>query len=78
MPDEEAWIVRKYRSNDEHKYYLSNLPAGATLKALVTAIEARWGCEQVHQQMKEEFGLDHFEGRSRQHLHQPALMAAIA
>jgi SRSO17 transposase len=26
-------------------------------------IQARWICEQAHQQMKEELGLDHFEGR---------------
>ncbi|RVT69698.1 IS701 family transposase, partial [Agrobacterium sp. CNPSo 2736] len=33
------------------------------------AIKARWVCEQAHQQMKEELGLDHFEGRSWQGLH---------
>ena len=44
--------------------YLSNLPPGASLKALVAAIKARWVCEQAHQQMKEEPELDHFEGRS--------------
>jgi len=30
----------------------------------LSAIKARWSCEQMHQQMKEELGLDHFEGRS--------------
>ncbi|MET4449659.1 SRSO17 transposase, partial [Bradyrhizobium sp. GM2.2] len=29
-------------------------------------IKARWICEQAHQQLKEELGLDHFEGRSWQ------------
>jgi hypothetical protein len=33
------------------------------------AIKARWICEQAHQQLKEELGLDHFEGRSWQGLH---------
>jgi hypothetical protein len=32
-------------------------------------IKARWICEQAHQQLKEELGLDHFEGRSWQGLH---------
>src|SRR5262245_54822493 len=36
---------------------------------LATTIKARWVCEQAHQQMKEELGLDHFEGRSWQGLH---------
>ena len=38
----------------------------------------RWICEQAHQQLKEELGLDHFEGRSWQGLHRHALMTMIA
>ncbi|MGF6176762.1 SRSO17 transposase [Ensifer sp. 4252] len=33
MPSEEAWLVGEWRSNDERKYYLSNLPADTALKA---------------------------------------------
>jgi len=40
--------------------------------------KARWICEQAHQQLKEELGLDHFEGRSWQGLHRHALMTMIA
>src|SRR4029077_730216 len=39
---------------------------------------ARWVCEQAHQQLKEELGLDHFEGRSWAGLHRHALMTMIA
>ena len=35
-------------------------------------------CEQAHQQLKEELGLDHFEGRSWRGLHRHALMTLIA
>ena len=42
---------------------------------LARAIKARWICEQAHQQLKEELGLDHFEGRSWIGLHRHALMA---
>jgi SRSO17 transposase len=38
----------------------------------------RWVCEQAHQQLKEELGLGHFEGRSWTGLHRHALMAMIA
>ena len=78
MPGEEVWLVGERRPSGEQKYYLSNLPADASLKALATAIKARWVCEQAHQQMKEELGLDHFEGRSWQGLHRHALMTMIA
>src|SRR3546814_4928153 len=58
--------------------YVSNLPADATLKMLAATIKARWICEQAHQQLKEELGLDHFEGRSWVGLHRHALMTMIA
>lgn len=78
MPGDEAWLIGEWRSNDERKYYLSSLPADTTLKDLAAAIKARWVCEQAHQQMKEELGLDHFEGRSWQGLHRHALMTMVA
>jgi SRSO17 transposase len=62
----------------EKKYYLANLAAKADLRTLAATIKARWICEQAHQQLKEELGLDHFEGRSWQGLHRHALMTMIA
>jgi SRSO17 transposase len=78
MPGEQAWLVGEWRSSGERKYYLSNLPPEMDLKTLAATIKARWVCEQAHQQMKEELGLDHFEGRSWQGLHRHALMTMIA
>jgi SRSO17 transposase len=59
-------------------YYLAKLPAETNLRTLAAIIKARWVCEQAHQQMKEELGLDHFEGRSWQGIHRHALMTMIA
>jgi SRSO17 transposase len=78
MPGEEVWLVGERRSTGEQKYYVSNLPADTTIKTLVAAVKARWVCEQAHQQLKEELGLDHFEGRSWTGLHRHALMTMIA
>jgi SRSO17 transposase len=78
MPGDEVWLVGERRSTGEQKYYVSNLPADASLKMLAATIKARWVCEQAHQQLKEELGLDHFEGRSWTGLHRHALMAMIA
>lgn len=78
LPGEEAWLIGERRSTGERKYYLSNLPAESTLKTLAGAVKARWACEQAHQQLKEELGLDHFEGRSWIGLHRHALMTMIA
>ena len=78
LPGEEVWVIGEHRSTGERKYYLSNLPAEIPLKRLAGAIKARWVCEQAHQQLKEELGLDHFEGRSWTGLHRHALMTMIA
>src|SRR5438128_11965823 len=74
----EAWLIGEHRTSGEKKYYLANLPAKTDLRTLAATIKARWICEQAHQQLKEELGLDHFEGRSWQGLHRHALMTMIA
>ena len=78
LPGDEAWLVGEHRTSGEKKYYLANLPAKTDLRTLAATIKARWVCEQAHQQLKEELGLDHFEGRSWQGLHRHALMTMIA
>ncbi|WP_409568238.1 transposase [Methylobacterium sp. E-041] len=60
------------------KYDLSNLPPETARRALANTIKTRWVCEQAHQQLKAELGLDHFEGRSWTGLHRHALMTCIA
>jgi SRSO17 transposase len=64
LPGEEVRLIGEWRSSGERKYYLSNLPARTSLRRVVAAIKARWVCEQAHQQLKQELGLDDFEGRS--------------
>ena len=78
LPGDEAWLIGEHRASGEKKYYLANLPAKTGLHTLAATIKARWICEQAHQQLKEELGLDHFEGRSWQGLHRHALMTMIA
>src|ERR1700722_9280404 len=78
LPGDEAWLIGEHRSSGEKKYYLANLPAATDLRTLAATIKARWICEQAHQQLKEELGLDHFEGRSWHGLHRHALMTMIA
>src|SRR5215218_7929536 len=78
LPGEEAWLVGEHRATGEPKYYLTNHPADAPLEVLAALIKARWICEQMHQQLKEELGLDHFEGRSWRGLHHHALLCQLA
>jgi SRSO17 transposase len=78
LPGDEAWLVGEHRASGERKYYLANLPPDAPLERLAALIKARWVCEQMHQQLKDELGLDHFEGRSWRGLHHHALLCLLA
>jgi SRSO17 transposase len=78
LPGDEVWLIGEHRASGEKKYYLANLPSEMDLRSLAAMIKARWICEQAHQQLKEELGLDHFEGRSWQGLHRHALMTMLA
>ena len=78
LPGEEVWLVAEHRATGERKYYLTNHPADTPLEALAALIKARWVGEQMHQQMKDELGLDHFEGRSWRGLHHHLLLCQLA
>ena len=78
LPGEEVWLVCERRHTGEVKYYLTNHSADTPLDTIAGVIKARWACEQAHQQMKEELGLGHFEGRSWHGLHHHTLLAMIA
>jgi SRSO17 transposase len=77
-PGDEVWLVCERRTGGIKKYYVTNHPADTALREIAAAIKARWSCEQAHQQLKEELGLDHFEGRSWNGLAHHALLALIA
>ena len=78
LPGEEAWLVGEHRATGERKYYLANHPADTPLEVLAALIKSRWVCEQMHQQLKDELGLDHFEGRSWCGLHHHTLLCQLA
>jgi SRSO17 transposase len=60
------------------KYYLCDLPKSMSLRQLVATARGRWRVEQDYQQMKEELGLDHFEGRSWMGWHHHVTLVMLA
>jgi SRSO17 transposase len=78
LPGDELWLICEWRDGGEKKYYASNSPPDTLLLELARAIKARWSCEQMHQQMKQELGLDHYEGRSWIGLHRHCVLSMIA
>ena len=60
------------------KYYFCALPKNTSLRQLVATARERWRVEQDYQQMKEELGLDHFEGRSWTGWHHHVTLVMLA
>jgi hypothetical protein len=78
LPGQAAWLVCEARSSGERKCYFTNHPPNTPHRTLIRAIKACWTCEQTHRQVKDELGLDHYEGRSCLALHHHALLTMIA
>jgi SRSO17 transposase len=60
------------------KYSFSNLPAGTSLKRLVGTAKSRWWVEHSDRELKDELGLDHFEGRSWRGWNRHAVLVLMA
>jgi SRSO17 transposase len=76
----EVWLLleRDRGTTPRVKAYLIALPATATLRALVRLAHHRWAIEQQYLELKDELGLDHFEGRSFAGWHRHVLLTALA
>jgi SRSO17 transposase len=74
------WLVIENTGEETRpfKFYFSNLPATTSLKRLVTLIKLRWRVERDYQELKQELGLDHFEGRTWRGFHHHAALCAVA
>lgn len=72
------WLLIEEQADGTIKYALSNLPTGTSRLRAVRLWRSRWPVEQGYQQMKEELGLDHFEGRSWPGLHHHLCLVMLA
>jgi SRSO17 transposase len=80
-PLQEIWLLAERplgAGRPASKYYVSNLPATTQLRTLVRAAHQRWAIEQQYQELKDELGLDHFEGRSFPGWHRHVVLTALA
>ena len=79
-PEKEVWLLVEWPESEPEpiKYFFCNMPADTTLRRLVRITKCRWKIEQDYQQLKEELGLDHYEGRSWQGWHHHVTLVMIA
>ena len=76
----EVWLLfeRDLGRTPRVKAYLVDLPATASLPSLVRLTHQRWAIEQQYEELKDELGLDHFEGRSFVGWHRHVVLTALA
>jgi SRSO17 transposase len=76
----EVWLLaeRDLGATPRTKYYLVHLPITASLDDLVHLAHQRWAIEKQYEELKDELGLDHFEGRSFPGWERHAALIAVA
>lgn len=80
VPLEPCWLLAEWPAEADRptKYFFSNLPATTSVKRLVATAKSRWWIEHSYRELKDELGLDHFEGRSWRGWHHHAALVLLA
>jgi len=76
----EEWLLIEWPEGDPEptKYWFSNLEAAISLEKLVDTAKLRWRIERDYQELKQEIGLGHFEGRGWRGFHHHATLCIAA
>jgi len=74
----DRWLLCERSATDEQKYYLLHLPDTTALVDLVALARSRWPIEQQYRELKDDLGLDHFEGRTYQGWAHHVVLTAVA
>ncbi|MGO9520091.1 MAG: hypothetical protein ACLPND_23890 [Candidatus Korobacteraceae bacterium] len=79
-PHPEVWLLVEWLPGEKEpmKYFLCDLPVHYTLQRPVRIVKSRRQIEQDYQQLKEELGLDHYEGRNSTGWHHHVTLVMLA
>ena len=79
-PRPEEWLLIEWPSGEKEpvKYWLSTLPPSIARRALVDLVKLRWRIERDYQDLKQELGLGHYEGRGWRGFHHHAALCIAA
>lgn len=74
------WLLIEWPEDDSEptRYWLSTLPESTTIAKLVLLTKLRWRVERDYQELKDEIGLDHYEGRGWRGFHHHASLCIAA
>lgn len=76
----QEWLAIEWplAESEPIKYWLSTLPPGIAFKELIRLIKLRWRIERDYQELKQELGLGHYEGRNWRGFHHHATLSIAA
>lgn len=79
-PRPEEWCLIEWPADEAEptKYFLATLPENISRRALVNIIKLRWRIERDYQDLKQELGLGHYEGRGWRGFHHHATLCIAA
>ena len=79
----EEWLLIEWPDGEKElkepiKYWLSTVPENVAFRQLVDIAKLRWRIERDYQELKQEVGLGHFEGRGWRGFHHHATLCIAA
>lgn len=79
-PRPEEWLVIEWPQDEDEpaKYWFSTLDPGLSFETLIDIIKLRWRIERDYQDLKQELGLGHYEGRGWRGFHHHATLCIAA
>jgi SRSO17 transposase len=79
-PHPEEWLLIEWpeEKKEPTKYWLSTLAGTTCLEDLAATAKMRWRIERDYQELKQELGLDHYEGRGWRGFHHHATLCIAA
>jgi SRSO17 transposase len=79
-PHAEEWLLIEWPRGEAEptKYWMSTLPVDTTCKALIKIAKHRWIIERDYEELKQELGLGHYEGRGWRGFHHHASLCVAA
>jgi SRSO17 transposase len=79
-PHAEEWLLIEWPRNEKEptKYWISTLPVSTKYKELIKTAKHRWIIERDYEELKQELGLGHFEGRNWRGFHHHATLCIAA
>lgn len=79
-PRDAEWLILEWPEGaaEPAHYWFSNVPKSTPWQAMVDTVMGRWRIERDYQELKQELGLGHYEGRNWRGFHHHASLCIAA